>query len=93
MLNLYLGLVAAYSKPNLERLFEPITRQLKLIEHGIKVKIEDEVTSVQFFLLTGVFDKPARAQALNSKLCTGFHGCIKCYQSGSSYFRLNKSKF
>jgi hypothetical protein len=57
---------------------------------------------VRFFCLCGVFDKPARADILNTNDSSGFSSCLKCYKIGESVatenrgtvrtFELNKSE-
>lgn len=43
------------------------------------------VKEIKFFLIAGIFDKPARACALNMIASYGFSGCTKCFQPGESF--------
>ena len=42
----------------------------------------DAFKIIKFFVINGVFDKPARAEILNMKNSTGYYGCLKCKQIG-----------
>ena len=39
---------------------------------------------MKFFLVAGIFDKPAKAAVLNMNASNGFYGCTKCLQKGKS---------
>ena len=52
------------------------------LELGEKFIIDTSERFMRCFVLFGTFDKPARADVLNTKNSTAFYGCIKCYQSG-----------
>ena len=83
------------SKPNFNLLLMPIVKQLKELEYGVLIKQQNHCEKIlRFFLLFGVFDKPARASITNCKLCTGYFGC-KCLQEGNKdlfYFLVNFGK-
>lgn len=68
----------------MEFAFEKIFPQLKELEIGINLANNEEYRKVSLYLLHAVFDKPARAAALNMVNSTGFHSCLKCIQSGKS---------
>ena len=79
-------------KPNFNILLKPVIIQLNSLEYGLTVKQNNFANKVlRFFLLFGVFDKPARAEILNMKLSSGYYGCIKCLQIGKRY-QTSKSK-
>lgn len=75
---IYLGLFVGYSKPSLEEFLIPLVGQLLALEYGMSY----ENRWYKFFLLFAVFDKPARALILNSKLASSYFGCIKCEVGG-----------
>ena len=60
----------------------PIMRDLKALELDILLGQDNNKQYVKFFLLHGVFDKPARAAIIGCKLMTGKSGCCKCLQEG-----------
>ena len=72
-------------KPNFEFFLHPLVTQLKRLEYGIPIDINGCIRNRKFFLVSAVFDKPAKAAILNMKLCTGFFGCTKCLQPGESF--------
>jgi hypothetical protein len=85
------GLVSVHQKPkNFNVFLGPIAKELRDLEEGLIIKLDGNFELAKFFLLMGVFDKPARASILNSKLCTGQYGCIKCYQPGKRISRKDK---
>jgi hypothetical protein len=43
----------------------------------------------KFYVLFGVFDKPARAEMLFMKQSTGYYGCLKCEEMGQSIIFAN----
>ena len=55
------------------------------MEYGINLQLNDSVKNCRFYVIGGVFDKPARASIINSNLSYGYYGCIKCYQRGESF--------
>ena len=59
--------------------------RLKKLEYGIELKINSTIQNTKFFLLAGVFDKPAKAAVLNMKASNGFCGCTKCLQPGVTF--------
>ena len=67
-------------KPNFDVFLNPILCELKELEYGMLIREK----FCKFFVITGVFDKPARAAILNMIGSTGFYGCLKCYQPGST---------
>jgi hypothetical protein len=87
------GLTVSYGKPSLNKILNSIVHQLKKLELGITLKINNIETYVRFFLLYAVFDKPARAAILNLKNSTGYFGCLKCYQSGKNVIHKSKLLF
>ena len=75
----------AETKPNFDVLMTPIILELKRLEHGIDLTIDGSTyANLKFFVIAGVFDKPARSAILNTTTSTGFFGCIKCYQKGET---------
>ena len=67
-----------------EVFLKPIINQLKKLEYGVTFKINSRETKLlYFFVLIGVFDKPARAAILNMINSTGYYGCLKCCQKGN----------
>jgi hypothetical protein len=86
------GLSVSHGKPNLEPLTVPIIQELKLFELGHVIKVNNISRLFRFFCLCGVFDKPARADILNTNNSTGFSSCLKCYEKGQSV-RTEKGKF
>ena len=85
-----------YKKPDLKVFMSRIVNQLKELEHGVSFNVgpdsEPIWKNIKFFLIHGVFDKPARAHFLNMKLSTGFFGCLKCYQKGESVYSTHNRK-
>ena len=76
-------------KPNTDVFFNPFIIQLKRIELGIDVEIDNKLINAKFFLIAGVFDKPAKSAVLNMISSTGFYGCTKCLQPGISHKALD----
>ncbi len=62
------------------------------MEYGIELNLDGKIKNRKFFLISSVFDKPAKAAILNMKLCTGFYGCTKCLQPGISFKQNEKGK-
>ncbi len=60
-----------------------------ILENGLIINFGKK-NIFKFFLLFGVYDKPARASLLNIKNSNGFYGCMKCLQRGKS-IKINKS--
>lgn len=73
-----------YNKPNFDVLLNPILCELKELEYGIKIRHKFQEQICKFFVIAGVFDKPARSAVLNMISCNGFYGCLKCVQPGST---------
>lgn len=67
---------------------------MKRLEYGLGFNCDTEkYKNVKFFLLTAVFDKPARAMVLNLKNSTAFYGCLKCLQPGKTLKTKKSKKF
>ena len=74
------------TKPNFDILMKPIVAQLKSLEYGLIMQQNNFSTKIlRFYLLFGIFDKPARTSILNTKTSNGYFGCIKCLQPGQRY--------
>ena len=56
----------------------PIYKELLELELGFL--INEKI--YKFYILFGVFDKPARASTLNIINSNGYYGCLKCQQPG-----------
>lgn len=83
--NFYVGLSVGDCKPDFDAFLLPIIKQLKELEIGVNLEISGEMRdNYHFYLINGVFDKPARSSILNIKSSNGFHGCLKCLQPGKS---------
>jgi hypothetical protein len=78
------GLSVGDKKPNFNFFLKKFILNLNDLERGIDVEIENEMKTRKFFVIAGIFDKPARAAILNMKSCTGKFGCTKCLQTGES---------
>jgi hypothetical protein len=64
----------------------PIINDLKKLEYGLVVKLNTKESKLlYFFVIFGIFDKPARAAILNMVNSTGYYGCLKCLQEGTNY--------
>jgi hypothetical protein len=67
---------------------------MKMLEVGVSFKIKYNFNKIlKFFLISGVFDKPARAAFLNIISSTGFYGCLKCLQPGETINHVHVYKF
>ena len=71
-------------KPNYDEYLKPIIKELKLLELGQLVTLNQTNSLIRFFVCHGVFDKPCRAAILNMIQYNGLFGCLKCYQPGLS---------
>ena len=79
-------------KPDFNILLKPVVLQLKKLEYGVMMQQRNFSKKVlRFFLLFGVFDKPARGAILNMKLSTGYHGCLNVYKLEFGIKRLKVS--
>ncbi len=67
--------------------------QLKRLEYGIQMNMGNSIKNVKFFLIAGVFDKPAKAAVLNMKASNGFYGCTKCLQPGITHKNKENGKY
>lgn len=74
------GMCVGHKKPSICEFFAPIKKELLDLEIGIKI----DNKWFQFFLLFGLFDKPARSLILNINGSNGYFSCCKCYQKGES---------
>ena len=72
---------------------KPIVSELKKLERGIILELRDNDKiirkNIQFYLIAGVFDKPAKASVLNMISYNGFGGCTKCLQLGETHTTAN----
>lgn len=62
----------------------PIIEELRELQIGIDVRINNVIKNVKCFTIMAVFDKPARAGILNIVNSTGFNSCLKCNQYGEN---------
>ena len=69
----------------------PIVCDLKKLEYGIRFNVGSQTRNVKFFLIAGIFDKPAKAMILNMIQWNGYYGCTKCLQPGISSTENEKS--
>lgn len=88
-----IGVSVAEEKPDIDIFFNLILMKLKRLEFGIDLEIEKTIKSRKFFVIAGVFDKPAKASILNMISSNGFYGCTKCKQPGESYRQTETSIF
>jgi hypothetical protein len=64
---------------------KPIAKSLKQFEYEIEMEVgEFERATVKFFLVSSVFDKPAKSAVINVVAGKGFYSCHYCLQSGES---------
>lgn len=79
------GLSVGLKKPDIPSFLSPIVPDIKSLEFGLQVEFKNkEITRKKFYLISSVFDKPARAEILNMQSYNGFYGCLKCYQTGET---------
>jgi hypothetical protein len=71
-------------KPNFNLLLQSVVKQLKRLEYGTSVCFADKEHEIKFFLMAGIFDKPARYGVLNMIQFNGSFGCTKCLQEGKN---------
>jgi hypothetical protein len=55
--------------------------------------IEASKKVIRFFLIIGVFDKPARASFFNIISSNGYYGCLRCLQPGLTENHVHCYKF
>jgi hypothetical protein len=80
--SIFLGVAhsIAHEKPVF---LKPIIKELKRLECGDVYKINSiESKLLYFFVLIGIFDRPARAAILNMLNSTEYYGCLKFRQQG-----------
>ncbi|CAF1043166.1 unnamed protein product [Brachionus calyciflorus] len=75
------SLTLSNGKPNLNIILDKLKSDLKELELGINV-LENEFLIVKFYVIAGVFDKPARSSILCINSTNGYHSCLKCIQPG-----------
>ena len=87
LLNLFrfAGLSVGDEKPNFDVFLHPLVSQLKKLEYGVEMKINNSIHNTKFFVVACVFEKPTKAAVLNMKASNGFYGCTKCLQAGVTY--------
>lgn len=83
---LILGLILSYGKGDMPTFLRELYPNLKTLEYGVPIVDQetDEKKDVKLFLLHAIFDKPARASAINIVNSTGYYGCLKCRIKGKS---------
>lgn len=74
------GIALGYEKPDFNVFLAPLLKELKRLEYGISI----DGKNVRFFVISGVYDKPARASLLNIMSSNGHYGCIRCLQPGKT---------
>lgn len=79
------GLSIGDYKPYFDVFLSPIVIKIKKLELGINVCFEDVTKEIKFFVVSAVFDKPAKAAFLNMISSYGHYGCTKCLQPGRSF--------
>jgi hypothetical protein len=79
------GLSAGEHKPNFNLLLQSTVKQLKRLEYGVSVPFSDKEYELKFFLMAGIFDKPARYGVLNMIQFNSSYGCTKCLQEGRTF--------
>ena len=74
----------AIVKPEFEVFLKPIVNEMKNLELGMAFDVYYNGLKkiLKFFLIIGVFDKPARSSFLNIISYNGYYGCLKCIQPG-----------
>ncbi|CAF0936386.1 unnamed protein product [Brachionus calyciflorus] len=75
------GLSVSNGKPNLGILLERIKNELKYLEFGINF-FGNYYQRIKFYLIAGIFDKPARSNVININASNGYYSCLKCLQPG-----------
>ncbi len=79
------GLTVGEEKPNMDLFFNPIVIQLKKLELGVNISIENVLRETKFFCICCCCDKPAKASLLNMQMYNSFYGCTKCLQKAESF--------
>ena len=82
---MFKGLSVGNEKPEIHTFLNPILIQLKDLEYGFDLSIDNILEKRKFFLIAGVFDKPAKVLVLNIKSSNGFYGCHVCEQPGETF--------
>jgi hypothetical protein len=59
-----IGISVDEQKPNTDVFFNSIVIQLKRLELGIRLEIDNIVKNRKFFVIAAVFDKPAKSSIL-----------------------------
>jgi hypothetical protein len=62
---------------------EPLVSELKKLEQRVRL-VPNVPKFTSFYLVAGLFDKPAKAAVFNMKSYNGFGGCTKCLQLGET---------
>ncbi|CAF1053319.1 unnamed protein product [Brachionus calyciflorus] len=78
------GLSIENGKPNLGFLLESVKDELKKLEFGTNIE-NNGFFYTGFFLVSAVFDKPARSSVLSMVGPTSFYSCLKCFQIGRRF--------
>ena len=79
----FTGISVADEKPDFHIFLKPIINELRALEYVINFDMgNNKFNQIHFFVLFGVFDKPARAAVLNMINSTGYSSCLKCLQKG-----------
>lgn len=84
--NVLLGGIWYGSKPNYNKMLEPLLRSLSILQKGLEVELygsENKLT-VQGILLAGTADLPAKADFMGIKHSGGSCSCLVCKIEGKS---------
>ena len=82
---LFVGISVGQSKPEFNFFMKPLVTALKNLEYGISLNIHGQIKdNIKFYVINGVYDKPARAAVLMMISSNGFYGCLICLQPGES---------
>ena len=85
---------AGPAKPDFNIFFKPLIINLRKLELGIKLKLDNNLEKeFKFFTISSVFDKPAKAAILNIISSNGFNGCHMCLQPGQTFHTEKGKKF
>jgi hypothetical protein len=78
-----IGICIGHKKPDFNVFLEPLVSELKKLEQG--VRLDPNIPKyTSFYLVAGIFDKPAKAAVLNMKAYNGFGGSTKCLKLGET---------